>query len=146
MAWLDDLLVALGRIGSKDAPASPIIHPSHEPRSSAQAQAPAALSDVPLRVQRERVSHIMGVGCLIQGLGLLSPFVCAWLFGIVGMMFGVGGGVMFGVVGGVLGVVLLVILFFVGSAQATSWRCGACKNPLASQDVTICPVCKASVT
>jgi hypothetical protein len=89
-----------------------------------------------MNAKRERVGQFAGIGCLIQGLGLLAPFVLAALASIIAGAVG-------GVVGALVGVVVLVVLLIVGSAKAKSWRCGNCKNPIASASVTICPVCKA---
>jgi hypothetical protein len=80
--------------------------------------------------KREKKSEIAGVGCVIQGLGLIAPFVLGALLGIVG---------------GVIGVVLLLVLFFLGSAKATKWTCGNCNNPIASKDVTVCAACRAQL-
>jgi uncharacterized membrane protein len=78
--------------------------------------------------RREKRSEVAGVGCLIQGLGLLAPFVLGALLGIIG---------------GAIGLVLLLVMFFVGSAKATKWICGNCKNPIASKEVTVCAACRA---
>lgn len=77
-------------------------------------------------VHRERVTSFVGTGCAIQGLGIAAPF-------ILGFMFGSGGTA--------VGAVIFVVLLFVGSAKAISWRCGACKNPLAGKEVRMCPTC-----
>lgn len=74
----------------------------------------------------ERATHFAGTGALIQALGLLAPFVGYYLFGTEGAAIGIGA---------------LVVLFVIGSVKAISWRCGSCKNPLAHQDVRLCPVC-----
>lgn len=82
----------------------------------------------PSSARRERVTHFMGKGCLIQGAGLLAPFVLGAFLGFIGV---------------VSGILLLVVLFHVGSTAAITWRCGACRNPLASKAVLICPTCHA---
>ena len=78
--------------------------------------------------QKERKSEFAGVGCVIQGTGLIAPFVLGALLGPFGV---------------VIGLVLLLVLFFLGSAKATKWICGNCKNPIASKEVTICAACRA---
>ena len=81
-----------------------------------------------ITARREKVRQFAGTGCFVQGAGLLAPFILGALAGIPGA---------------IVGVILLVILFFVGSAKANTWRCGHCKNPIADTNVRICPVCKA---
>jgi hypothetical protein len=78
--------------------------------------------------ERERVVQFAGVGCAIQGLGILAPFVLSAFAGTIGAA---------------IGVLLLIVLLFVGGAKASTWRCGNCKNPIAEADVRLCPVCKA---
>lgn len=83
-----------------------------------------------VQARREKVGHVAGIGCLIQAAGLLAPF---------GFYVVAGSG------GAAVGLIVLVVLFFVGSAKAVSWRCGSCKNPLSAKAVKICPVCHASL-
>jgi len=80
---------------------------------------------------RERKSELIGVGCFVQGFGLLAPFVLGALLGFAGA---------------VIGTVVLVLLLLVGSRMALKWRCGSCKNPIAGKDVQICPVCRANLS
>lgn len=80
---------------------------------------------------RERVSSFAGAGCALQALGLVAPWILWELFGVPGA---------------IVGAILLVWLFFVGSAKAMSWRCGGCKNPIASKNVRVCPVCRADLS
>jgi hypothetical protein len=88
------------------------------------------VSESEIIAKRERVGQFAGIGCFIQGLGLLAPFALGALFGTTGALVGVG---------------LLVVLFIVGSSKAKSWRCGNCKNPIANAEVRACPVCKAQL-
>jgi predicted phage tail protein len=88
------------------------------------------MNEQALTARREKQSEFIGVGCVIQGLGLLAPFVLGAILGIFGV---------------VVGVLLLVVLFFVGSARATKWICGNCRNPLASKEVTVCAACRAQL-
>jgi hypothetical protein len=83
-----------------------------------------------LSSKRESVSQFAGVGCFIQGLGILAPIIL---------------GIAFGSTGAVAGVVVLLVLFVVGSSKAKSWRCGNCKNPIASAEVKLCPACRAEL-
>ena len=86
------------------------------------------MNEQPLRAQKEKRSEFAGVGCLLQGLGLVAPFVLGALMGIFGA---------------VIGIVLLFVLLGIGSAKATKWICGNCKNPVASKEVTVCSACHA---
>lgn len=81
--------------------------------------------------KRERISNFIGLGCFIQGFGLLAPLILAPLLGVTGA---------------VIGSLIAIILFFVGSAKSRIWRCGNCKNPLANEAARICPVCKVTFT
>jgi len=80
--------------------------------------------------RREKRSEIAGVGCVIQGLGILAPFILGALLGVFGAL---------------VGLILLVVLFFVGSAKSRKWICGNCKNPIASKEVTVCGACRAQL-
>jgi hypothetical protein len=75
----------------------------------------------------KKKSELVGVGCLVQGAGLLSPFVLYEVVGTIGI---------------VAGVVLMVVLLLIGSRMALKWICPACANPLASKDVMVCPSCQ----
>ena len=78
--------------------------------------------------RREKNFDITGAGCLIQGLGLLAPFVISAFLGFIG---------------GAFGMVLLVVMFFIGSAKQTKWICGNCKNPIDSEEANVCATCGA---
>lgn len=86
------------------------------------------MSETEITARREKVGQFAGAGCFIQGAGLLAPFI---LYAVAGIP------------GAIVGVIVLVVLFFVGSTKASTWRCGHCKNPIADANVRICPVCKA---
>ena len=88
------------------------------------------MTEQALTTKRERKTSFVGLGCFIQGAGLLAPFLL---------------GAFMGTTGAVIGIVMALILFFVGSAKSSTWRCGNCKNPLADADVRMCPVCKAQI-
>jgi len=68
----------------------------------------------------KRASEFAGLGCAIQGLGLLIIIVGFWnpILWIVG-----------------------IILLLVGSAKSMHYVCGNCRNSLDSKHVTICPAC-----
>lgn len=76
----------------------------------------------------EKISKIefAGVGCAIQGAGLLAPAV----------------GSLAGIIGVTIGLFVMVALLLVGSAKSKRWLCGSCRNPLASKEVRICPACR----
>lgn len=86
------------------------------------------MSDDPISAKRIKKSEFAGVGCLIQGLGLLAPLLLPAILGIPGLL---------------IGLLLMVVLFLVGSAKASKWLCGNCRNPLPSKEVTICSACRA---
>lgn len=77
----------------------------------------------------ERHSEFAGTGCAVQAVGLLSPFVLMLL----------------GPAGFVVGCVAAVVLLAVGSRMSLKLRCSACKNPVASKSVTVCPACSADL-
>jgi hypothetical protein len=76
----------------------------------------------------KKKNEFAGVGALIQLLGLASPFV----LGVVGGLPGI-----------VVGLILMVILFGVGSAKSQKLYCSDCGNPVADKNVKMCAVCKA---
>lgn len=83
-----------------------------------------------LIARREKNFDISGVGCLIQVLGLLAPIVIS---------------VFLGYIGGAIGMVLLVVMFFIGARKHTKWICSNCKNPIDSEEVAVCPTCGAQL-
>lgn len=80
---------------------------------------------------RERVTSTAGDGCLVQLLGVAAPFLLGAFFGWIGI---------------VLGVMLFFALFVKGARMARKSRCSCCKNPLPSDVIRICPVCKAELS
>jgi hypothetical protein len=81
---------------------------------------------VPEISRRDTYREFLGKGAAIQAFALLLM---------------VGGTAALGVIGAGLAVVPAAILFVAGSRASRRWRCGACKNPLSTGDVTVCPVC-----
>ena len=77
----------------------------------------------------KKKSDVVGAGCLVQGVGLLSPLI---LYEVIGIM------------GGAIGLVLMVVLLLIGSRLALKWVCPECNNPLASKDVRVCPACRVT--
>lgn len=75
-------------------------------------------------------SELAGAGALIQGLGLASPVVLAFLGGAGGFM---------------LGLVLCPVFLIAGRRRARSFACGECRNPVASAEVRVCPTCKTKL-
>lgn len=82
-----------------------------------------------LTAKRERKSEFAGVGCVIQGAGLLAPFI----------------GALAGTAGFAIGLVIMLALLVAGSMKSSKWVCGHCRNPLATKDVRICPACRATL-
>ena len=81
-----------------------------------------------LAARREKNFDISGVGCSIQVLGLLAPIAIS---------------VFLGYIGGAIGMVLLVVMFFIGAGKHTKWICSNCKNPVDPEEVAVCPTCGA---
>ncbi|MBN1460607.1 MAG: hypothetical protein JXA57_13820 [Armatimonadetes bacterium] len=79
--------------------------------------------------KRIKQSEFVGIGCVIQALGILCPFVGGAVAGPIGVVLGLGVG---------------VGLFIYGGRRAVKWKCSVCKNPLPAKDVMVCPVCKAT--
>lgn len=78
-------------------------------------------------------SEMIEKGCVVQGIGLLAPFVVgalAWPIGIAPIGIGIG-------------VVMLIVLFIVGSGQSTKWVCSNCGTTLEDKSVKQCPGCHA---
>src|SRR5690349_10879877 len=88
--------------------------------------------------RREKNFDITGSGCLLQGLGLLAPFVVSTLFSIIG-------GMALGLIGGAIGVILLIVLIWKGSAKHTKWICSNCKSPIGVPEDKLCATCGASL-
>lgn len=83
--------------------------------------------EIPL-TERRTVTETAGTGCLVQGVGLLCPFVLG--------AFG-------GIEGAVLGVLLFVILLVAGSSMSKKLICGNCGNSVRDNQVKMCGVCKS---
>jgi len=77
----------------------------------------------------KKKSEIVGIGCLVQAIGLLMPFVGYQLAGQVGV---------------ILGCLIALGFLMVGSRMALKWVCPECLNPVASKSVKICPACHAN--
>lgn len=75
-----------------------------------------------------RKSDMAGMGCLVQGLGLV--------LGVVLFVF-------IPVIGWVLGPLVGVGMLAAGSQMALKWECSSCRNPVASKRVKVCPTCHA---
>jgi hypothetical protein len=88
------------------------------------------MAEESVAARHERVNHFTGIGCLLQGLALLAPFAFGAAWGATGVL---------------VGIPVAIALWTVGSRCAVTWRCGRCKNPLASADVRICPSCGATL-
>jgi len=76
----------------------------------------------------KKKSEVVGVGCLVQGIGLVAPFFLYELMGYDGV---------------VIGLLLMVVLLLIGSRMALKWICPACGNPVAFKNVKVCPSCRA---
>lgn len=77
--------------------------------------------------KKKRITEFAGLGCVLQGIGILAAII--------------GGGL--GIVGGIIGGIALVVLFIVGSAKSQRWECGYCGHQLSAKSVTSCPACKS---
>lgn len=88
------------------------------------------MNDTVVNAKCEKVNDIIGKGCFVQGIGLLAPIV---LYAVAGLP------------GAAIGILPMLVLLIGGGRMAYSWRCGHCKNPVASNKVRICPVCKANL-
>ena len=75
----------------------------------------------------KKKSELVGPGCLVQGIGLIAPFILYEYLGIEGL---------------VVGIVLLLVLMQIGGRMAQKWVCPECKNTIASGDVRVCPSCR----
>lgn len=78
-----------------------------------------------------RKSEFAGRGAAIQLVGILLPIVGAVVLGTVGLG---------------LGLIGLVILLIVGSAQSRFWICSECRNRVQDRTVRVCPVCRAELS
>ncbi len=83
--------------------------------------------------RRDAYHEFIGLSTLVQLLGL------AMLVGGIAELDEIGW------IGVGIATVPAVILFVIGSRMSRRWRCGACKNPLASGDVTVCPICREAL-
>ncbi len=85
-----------------------------------------------------RATEFAGIGCVVQGVGVLVA--------VAGLM--VGGGVFVVAehvnTSEIMLAALIVggVLFLLGSSQAVSWVCPNCRNRLTSRKVRMCPVCR----
>lgn len=115
------------------SPTTPNVPPPQLAPQMAQVQTPVSppipTMETPTAI-KIRASEFVGVGCFIQGVGILCPFV--------GFMFAWVPGAVFGLLAG-LGLLLA------GGRKAIVWKCGACMNRLSDGDIRVCPVCKASL-
>lgn len=74
----------------------------------------------------KKKGEIVGVGCLVQAIGLLMPFIGYELAGVIGAF---------------LGCLIALGFLLVGSRMALKWVCPECRNPVASSAVKVCSVC-----
>lgn len=75
-------------------------------------------------------TEFVGNGCLIQGLGIVLGVALAFLMPL----------------GWLFGLLVAIGMFIAGSRISIVWVCGNCRNKLDSQDVRICPTCKAEIS
>ena len=83
-----------------------------------------------LTAKPEKVNELIGKGCFVQGAGLLAPIILYAVAGVPGVS---------------IGILVMLVLLIGGGRMAYSWRCGHCKNPISSNQVRICPVCRADL-
>ena len=96
---------------------------------------PPTTQSAPVKPSIRRASSVAGIGCLLQGLGV----VCL-SFALLSL-FSIKGGAVIGFP--VFGLIGLWLLFY-GSRKATWLECSACGGKLSHRRVTICPHCKSS--
>jgi len=108
----------------------PSLPPSPQPQSPPVAQVAAPVHSPPVKASIKKASSIAGVGCAIQGLGL----VCVVL--AIVTIKTVVGPVIFGVLG--------LWLLFYGGRKASWLECSACGGKLSHRRVSLCPHCNAS--
>lgn len=92
--------------------------------------APPAPIPPPRRAGRVKRTEFIGIGCVVQAMGLGVVVLAAAVAGIEGLVFG-----------GLVGLVLLIA----GGRMAIKWDCGACGNRLSHRAATICPACRATL-
>ena len=82
-----------------------------------------------IKASIKKASSVVGVGCLLQGLGVICLVLAAATYktGI--------GPIIFGILG--------LWLLFYGSRKAIWFECSACGGKLSRKSVTICPHCNA---
>lgn len=121
-------------LGQRAAPA-----PAMAPQGYPQPQAfghPGYPQAPPLQARKVSKSSFIGLGCLVQGLGLIALFVIPAMFAPMGL----------GVVGVLVGLVVLLALMITGRRMSTEWSCGACATKLGGAEARICPACRANLT
>src|SRR5438552_273330 len=104
---------------------------SHPPSPHPQSPPPQPIpQSPPVKASIKRKSSLVGIGCLLQGLGAIC-FVLA-----VATIKTAIGPVIFGILG--------LWLLFYGSRKATWLECSLCGGKLSHRRVSLCPHCNAS--
>ena len=123
---------ALAKTIISDHPKSPEADAARallENMSTGKAQSPTGVeAPAKSRLKPKKTTEMVGIGCVVQGLGLVMPFL---------------GYTIAGVTGAVVGIFLLIPLLIIGGRQAIKWICPNCNNPIASKQVKVCPACHA---
>lgn len=83
----------------------------------------------PARATVKRTHEMAGTGCVVQGLGLLAAAVL----------------LLFGPLGWILAAAVAFAGLLLGSAMSAKLTCSACRNPVASRGVKMCPTCRAEM-
>ena len=85
---------------------------------------------LPAKASIKKKSSIVGVGCALQGVGLLCFVLAVYTIKTV--------------VGPVILASLGIWLLFYGSRKASWLECSACGGKLSHRRVTLCPHCRST--
>ena len=104
--------------------------PEPEPPALPNINAPMEPPSPLVKASIKKGSSIVGIGCAIQGLGLLCFVLGIYIIKTV--------------VGPVILAALGVWLLFYGSRKASWFECSACGGKLAHGRVSLCPHCRST--
>ena len=102
----------------------------HQVAEMSQPYPPPTAAQPPVEAYLVRRKEFLGVGCVVQGLGLLLP---------------VGGFFVRGLTGAGIGFLLALPFLLWGGRLAMPWACGACGTKVKDRNVTVCSTCGAHI-